>query len=151
MKPEARKALDAICRRAMHSGLDDCPPVMIDASKVAEALFSIASGLGARETTGSLPFGDDAETLIAVNVGVACRTGGFPPLMVLTATARDELRAVVQMTLVTIQLLAEQGSDYGPVPTGIHGRDLGLAALAIEILQVRSPQQLLDLQRRSAH
>lgn len=151
MNPETKSALDAICRRALGLGLDQCPPAMIDAATVVEALFPMVQSLGPRETEGALALDDAAEGVIAANLRVACKSGDFAPLEILKPAARDELRMYLVMAITAIQLMAEQGIDYGPVPTGLRDRDLGLAALALEILQARSPQRLIARQRRTAH
>lgn len=151
MDPEALKALDALCRRATKRDLDRCPPKMVDASTVAAELYSLLQEFGPRETSGALALDDVAETTISSIIRAACSTGSFAPIKVLIPSARDELREYVKYAFISIQLLADAEMDYGPVPAGIRGRDLGLAALALEILQSRSPQRLIDQQRRSAH
>jgi hypothetical protein len=151
MSPETLAALDALCRRAVGRSLDASPAELRDADEVAAELFALAQELGPRETAVELVLDEDAEAIAAATIRAAVATGSFGGVRVATPAARDELREYVKWTLIAVQALAEAQEPYGPVPSGLQGRDLGLAALALEILENRTPQRLLDRQRRSGH
>lgn len=151
MNPEASEALDTICRRALGKALDGCPPVMVPAATVSEAMFSLLKEAEASETSGPLHWDEISERLVCMQLVAACRVGGFSLMQLVKPEIRNELRACLKMAVVATELMAQSEMEYGPVPAGLTGRDLGLAAFAIEMLQARSPQRLLARQRSAMH
>ena len=150
MKRETVLVWDAICRRAVGMSADECGPEMVSAELVTEPLFEVLREFGPRETSSPIRLDEDGEALLKAWFSSSVSAGAFP-LKMLKPKARDEARELVQLVFMSIMLVSEAGLDYGPLPAGLRGRHLALAALALEILETRSPQRLLAERLRQAH
>lgn len=127
MTPRTREALEAICRRALQRSLDDCPPVLIPAGSVTEALFPFLQEIGPIEVSGPLKFDAVSEQMIFLQIEAACRVGNFSLLRIVKPEVRNELREYFKMAIVAIELMAHSDLEYGPVTTGLTGADLARA------------------------
>ncbi|MGV8987608.1 MAG: hypothetical protein ACOH2H_15160 [Cypionkella sp.] len=151
MNPDLIEAWEMLCRSALGRSLDDCPPSMVPAAQVAEAVFPIVMALGQPELA-SLPTSDETiEIAVAIGAKVIFGRDSVATLHIFDVKTRDTIREYAKLVLISTQLMAESDLEYGPVPDGLTGRDLGLAALSLEILGSKSPQRLLAQRRRQAH
>ena len=151
MTPELIDVWDEICRRTLRRPLDDCPPTMIPSDTVVEGIFTIVQELGARELTEQVSLDDASLAVAEIFWKSAAAIGTVSSMATLAPKARDAIRELAKFVLISVQIMAHSGIEYGPVPTGLTGRPLGFAALALEILQQKSPQRLLAQQRRQQH
>lgn len=151
MREVTTEVLNGLCLSAVGRRLDACPPVMVSAAEVQAALFDILGELGQRETATSGLRDEVSVGLLEVWFQSSLPLGHVGPPKMLSPEMRDTARIWVQLAVTAISLMAETSAPYGPVPEGLRGRPLGLAALAIEILEARSPQRLLDRKARETH
>jgi hypothetical protein len=151
MKPITLRSWEALCRRALRKPLGECAPEMLPALTVAEALYPLLHEVGPRGASGQALLDAKTESVIEGAFQAICETGSFAPLLTLEPEVRDTFRDFLMISFTAIMLTSDQGLMYGPVPKGLRRRDLALAALAIEVLESRSPQRLLAQHMRRRH
>jgi hypothetical protein len=147
MEQATIEAWDAICKRATEKSAGECGTEMVPLDLVLEPLFELLEELGPRSAPGLAPIDDATEQVVCLWFKSAFIAGVFLPTFLQTG-AQDAARDMAQMAFMATMLASESGMLYGPVPAGLRGRHLAMAALALEILEKRSAQRLLDQQRR---
>ena len=151
MKPRTLEVWDAICQRALKLGVQECEPEMVSATSVAEAIFPILKELGAKEGTSRPLLDMTTEQVIVSAFAAGIEANSFGVFKVMKREVRDTARDFAQMAFTSIMLDSRADLTYGPLPAGLRGRDQAMAALALEILEMRSPQRLLAQQHPPMH
>lgn len=134
MHAELRSVLDRICRRSLKKDLASCQMVMFPARTVVVALREAVSEFGHWEVPQLRYDGPDLQQVAQLTIKSVCATQAPQILEFLDPEGRNAVRDVSKMVIRSMEALALTEEEAGPLPSGLAGRDLGFAALAVGVL-----------------
>ena len=121
---------------------------MYSAEVVAAAMFSLLQELPRSSERPAADLDPIDEEVICFALETACQIGTFAPFRTLKPSIMASANTLFSTCLASLFLVSDAGLSYGPLPSGLSGHELALSALALEVLEMRSPQRLLAAQPR---